>query len=329
MTHSRTSVLISGASIAGPALALCLSRYGFDVTVVERAPALRGGGQAIDFKGATQRTVLDRMGITDEVLARQTGGTLKGVWTDYRDISMGFHLVADAAGGDMETLMSEFKRAFDYREDPWDHNSRLAYIEVSTDNTTRYIDVQLWEAKDFNPSLDPLIQGHGNPIFPLRAGQPFWYEPDVVTSWSTTLAADTGTILVSNPTDVPMNQKWILTRGDWIVPDVSWEGPFGARVPGVSKLTGRDDSERAIPMAPIGALQGGAVIELDPIADLMVRDAHGTNLLGQMPIPGMFFEYNIPPGTPPTLLPISVTNAPTGGAMAQLVQPRRWQEAIG
>jgi 2-polyprenyl-6-methoxyphenol hydroxylase-like FAD-dependent oxidoreductase len=55
-------VLISGASIAGPALAYWLDRYGFRVTVVEKAPALRPGGQAVDFKGRTQRTVLERLG---------------------------------------------------------------------------------------------------------------------------------------------------------------------------------------------------------------------------------------------------------------------------
>jgi 2-polyprenyl-6-methoxyphenol hydroxylase-like FAD-dependent oxidoreductase len=67
-------ILISGASIAGPALALWLARYGATVTVVEKAPLLRTGGQAIDFKGDTHRTVLDRMGIRDEVYRRQTGG---------------------------------------------------------------------------------------------------------------------------------------------------------------------------------------------------------------------------------------------------------------
>ncbi|WP_410595008.1 FAD-dependent monooxygenase [Amycolatopsis sp. lyj-23] len=67
-------VLISGASIAGPALAGLLTRAGCTVTVVERAPALRSGGQAVDFKGATHRTVLARMGLLDEVLRRQTGG---------------------------------------------------------------------------------------------------------------------------------------------------------------------------------------------------------------------------------------------------------------
>jgi len=69
------TVLISGASIAGPALAHWLARYGCTVTVVERAPGVRPGGQAVDFKGATHRTVLRRMGILDDVLARQTGGT--------------------------------------------------------------------------------------------------------------------------------------------------------------------------------------------------------------------------------------------------------------
>jgi 2-polyprenyl-6-methoxyphenol hydroxylase-like FAD-dependent oxidoreductase len=68
------TVLISGASIAGPALAYWLRRYGCTVTVVEKTPTLRAGGQAVDFKGTIHRTVLERMGILDEVRNRQTGG---------------------------------------------------------------------------------------------------------------------------------------------------------------------------------------------------------------------------------------------------------------
>jgi 2-polyprenyl-6-methoxyphenol hydroxylase-like FAD-dependent oxidoreductase len=40
-------VLVSGASIAGPVLAYWLTRRGFDVTVVERAPALRLNNKGI------------------------------------------------------------------------------------------------------------------------------------------------------------------------------------------------------------------------------------------------------------------------------------------
>ncbi len=44
-------VLVSGAGIAGPTLAYWLVRHGFEVTIVERAPALRQGGYVIDFAG--------------------------------------------------------------------------------------------------------------------------------------------------------------------------------------------------------------------------------------------------------------------------------------
>jgi 2-polyprenyl-6-methoxyphenol hydroxylase-like FAD-dependent oxidoreductase len=65
------SVLISGASVAGPALAFWLHRYGFRPTVVERAPAVRPGGYAVDFRGASVR-VLERMGLLAQVEAVQT-----------------------------------------------------------------------------------------------------------------------------------------------------------------------------------------------------------------------------------------------------------------
>ncbi|TNM69631.1 FAD-binding monooxygenase [Streptomyces sp. NP160] len=73
MTTARASkVLISGASIAGPALVHWLARAGVDVTVVERAPELREGGHNIDVRGAG-REVLRRMGLEEDVLAHTTG----------------------------------------------------------------------------------------------------------------------------------------------------------------------------------------------------------------------------------------------------------------
>jgi len=62
------SVLISGASIAGPVLAYWLDRYGFDVTVVERASAVRSGGYPIDIRG-TALDVIERMGLLTAVQA--------------------------------------------------------------------------------------------------------------------------------------------------------------------------------------------------------------------------------------------------------------------
>ena len=66
-----TSVLISGASIAGPALAFWLHRFGADVTVVERAPELRPGGQAVDLRGIA-KTAAWQMGLESEIRAACT-----------------------------------------------------------------------------------------------------------------------------------------------------------------------------------------------------------------------------------------------------------------
>jgi 2-polyprenyl-6-methoxyphenol hydroxylase-like FAD-dependent oxidoreductase len=68
-------VLISGASIAGPVLAYWLTRRGFDVTVVERAPTLRKtGGHAIDlFRPAME--ISEAMGVLPRIEAHATGTT--------------------------------------------------------------------------------------------------------------------------------------------------------------------------------------------------------------------------------------------------------------
>ncbi|MFE9578372.1 FAD-dependent monooxygenase [Nocardia sp. NPDC006044] len=99
------SVLISGASVAGPALAYWLNRYGFDVTVVERAPGLRPGGQAIDFKGKTHFTVLERMGILEDIKERRTG-TTDTVFVDEHGKRLAL-MSGDFTGGDVEILRGD------------------------------------------------------------------------------------------------------------------------------------------------------------------------------------------------------------------------------
>ncbi|MEO6832196.1 MAG: FAD-dependent monooxygenase [Chitinophagaceae bacterium] len=56
------NILISGAGIAGTALAFWLKKFGFNPTIVESAPKLREGGYAIDFMGAGY-DVAEKMGI--------------------------------------------------------------------------------------------------------------------------------------------------------------------------------------------------------------------------------------------------------------------------
>ncbi|WP_295857150.1 FAD-dependent monooxygenase [uncultured Xylophilus sp.] len=65
-------ILVTGASIAGNTAAWGLARVGWDVTVLERAPAFRDGGQNIDVRGVG-REVLRRMGLEQAALDQGTG----------------------------------------------------------------------------------------------------------------------------------------------------------------------------------------------------------------------------------------------------------------
>src|SRR4051794_16951282 len=98
------SVLIPGSGIAGPALASWLTRRGIAVTVVERAPAPRPGGQAVDLRGAA-RLVADRMGLLDEI--RAVSLEQKGIAWVRADGSIAARMGADAFGG--EGIVSEIE----------------------------------------------------------------------------------------------------------------------------------------------------------------------------------------------------------------------------
>lgn len=105
---ARVRVVVSGASIAGPAVAYWLARHGFEVTVVERAPALRPGGQAVDFRGEPHLWILEQMGVLDAIRAKQThAGELTFVDADGMPVA---RLGADFAGGDLEVLRGDLSR---------------------------------------------------------------------------------------------------------------------------------------------------------------------------------------------------------------------------
>jgi 2-polyprenyl-6-methoxyphenol hydroxylase-like FAD-dependent oxidoreductase len=107
-----TTVLISGASIAGPALASWLHRYGFEVTVVERAPELRSGGQNVDVRGAG-REVARRMGLEDAIRAATTGEAgVRFVDADDRTIASFAAGTSDSDGptAELEILRGDLAR---------------------------------------------------------------------------------------------------------------------------------------------------------------------------------------------------------------------------
>ncbi|QTD35852.1 FAD-dependent monooxygenase [Pseudomonas fluorescens] len=105
-------ILVTGASIAGPALAYWLSRQGMDVTVVERAPAFRDGGQTIDVRGAG-RELVRRMGLEDLIRANTTHE--QGIAFVDRNNQTKAFIGVDAFDGDgpiaeLEILRGEFAK---------------------------------------------------------------------------------------------------------------------------------------------------------------------------------------------------------------------------
>ncbi|UYB42364.1 FAD-dependent monooxygenase [Streptomyces sp. Je 1-4] len=95
--------------MAGPALAYWLARYGYRTTVIEVAPALRGGGFAVDFRGAAHRAVLERMGVLDDIGRHRTGpGTpMSFIDGQGRDLAT---LPPEFAAGEVEILRSDLSR---------------------------------------------------------------------------------------------------------------------------------------------------------------------------------------------------------------------------
>ncbi|RRR99394.1 FAD-dependent monooxygenase [Glycomyces terrestris] len=116
------NVLVSGASIAGPALAHWLGRRGVRAVVLEKAPARRTGGYAIDLRGKAV-DVAERMGVLDGVRAAGTeiaGARMVGADGRTR-AALGTGLIApedrdlEILRGDLVTLLHEAAPDAEYR----------------------------------------------------------------------------------------------------------------------------------------------------------------------------------------------------------------------
>lgn len=243
----------------------------------------------------------------------------------HRDMVLGFHVIDNA--NTFAYNDSEFRKLFDYQIDPWDDDAPPTTIEVETEiSGVRCLDVLMFDTPKFASDIDPQKQQYGNLILQLRAGQPFWYESfDTATghaedTFSSAGSSGSGVVTIENPTDQIMYHKFILTQGTWTLPDRQWVGPPGERV------WGGANSSRNVTGITVTAGNGGATVDLDG-QELMFRDANDTNILAQLA--GKFFNYPIPPYTPPTDLPVSYSGAPGGGAMCRLVMPRRWSRPWG
>lgn len=244
----------------------------------------------------------------------------------HRDLTLGFHII-DTAFSSYAWNDSEFRKIFDYELSTYTVEPSYTRVEVETEMSgVRCLDVLLSDTPKFAADIDPQKQQYGNLILPLRAGQPMWFEEADTTSgfhedsFSSGGSSGSGVVTVSNPTDQVMYQKWVLTPATWTLPDFQWVGQEGERAPG------GDNGNRTVSGITVTSGNGGATVDLDG-QELMFRDANDTNILAQLA--GKFFNYPIPPYTPPTDLPVSYSGAPGGGAMAKILMPRVWSRPWG
>ncbi len=118
-------VLITGGSVSANTLAYWLNKGGFEVTVVEKAPEFREGGQSIDIRGIGYK-VLDGMGVRDEVEQNGTGETGWTFVDEKGEVAAAFELEdvgADGPTAELEILRGDLARilyrkvfdAVDYR----------------------------------------------------------------------------------------------------------------------------------------------------------------------------------------------------------------------
>jgi 2-polyprenyl-6-methoxyphenol hydroxylase-like FAD-dependent oxidoreductase len=146
------NILISGASVAGTALAFWLNRFGFRPTIVERAPALRPGGYAVDFRGASLR-VLERMGLLPEVERKQmrTGAITIVDRNNTKVASMpdGF------TSGELEILRGDLACVF---------------YQATRENTEYIFDDSIAGIQETGAGVDVKFQRTGRRTFDLVAG---------------------------------------------------------------------------------------------------------------------------------------------------------------
>ncbi|MFG2482402.1 FAD-dependent monooxygenase [Streptomyces virginiae] len=126
-------VLISGAGIAGTALAYWLRAHGFRPTVVERAPAIRDGGYKVDIRGAAL-DVVTRMGLREEIRKLRTdvrGGSIVNA-AGRRVASMDGDTFGGRQREDAEILRGDLNRLL--------HESAAGEVEYRFDDAVAAVD---------------------------------------------------------------------------------------------------------------------------------------------------------------------------------------------
>lgn len=248
--------------------------------------------------------------------AFQQGADFGGIVEDKRDIAFGIH-VKNTPDQSWEENDSEFRKAW--------HKKRDSKLWIETLHSRRHLKLRLSKTPEFNPKIDPIKVGYAGVVYHCTAGDPRWYEDDVIKTYTTT--ADTtgggweyGEIgPVWNPTDDEIWLVWELPgiQGMQVrLPDFSWGDDRMDRAV--------EDADRTVLMRPLFA-DDHVRIDTDETADQVQSSL---NLPWYIYMDGVTFCYPVPEYSDPVMLPVAVTGAPVGTKI-RVRQPRPWSRPFG
>ncbi|KAL1870146.1 hypothetical protein Daus18300_005210 [Diaporthe australafricana] len=126
---SDLKVLVVGASVAGPTAAYWLAKAGANVTIIERFPELRTGGQNVDIRNAGVSVMRKMLGMEEAVTAKNTG--MDGI-SFVNDDGRPFATIKATGDPNQQSLVSEYeifrgdlaRILFDMTKD----NERINYV---------------------------------------------------------------------------------------------------------------------------------------------------------------------------------------------------------
>jgi len=245
--------------------------------------------------------------------AFQIGSTFAGYKITKRDVVFSVNLF-EMPGMSWQSVDSAWRKAWRYDQD--------STLVVTTETGTRSLNLRMSEQPSMTTVHDPHMKQWAAVTMTCTAGIPWWVETDATQTWVSPTNSLGGTVvhgsvLVENPTDQDMYLKWVCSApGQWTLPDFSWNNNYHGRAVA--------DAARIITLPRTVAGQD-LTVDTDPVAEMIIA-ANGAFMWPLMG--GVSFEYQVPPYTPSTSVPVSVAFAPAGAAV-MCVQPRNWSRPWG
>lgn len=220
----------------------------------------------------------------------QIGGTFRGYSFAPREITLPV-MILDSEGESWQRVDSRWRQAWSYTDD--------STIEVISEGRARRIRARLHKTPEQKlEESSGQDRGASRMLMHLIAGDPLWYSDTVTEPWIFDGVHWTGSVTVTNPTDMPMWLKWTVTGpASIILPDFSFETREG--------FPGFEHQHRRV-VLPHLRYKWDAVVDSDPTHEqLAVIGKPNFWMLLEKP-----FLYPVPPHTPPTQLPLAVNPLP-------------------